>query len=62
MPSDHDDLTAEQPPDDPRGDGERGSTEGGFGASRHLTHAQRIERVDAYLKRAASNGIWSAIE
>lgn len=28
----------------------------------HLTHAQRVERVNAYLRRQASRGIWSAIE
>ena len=30
--------------------------------SARLTHAQRVERVNAYLKASASRGIWSAIE
>jgi hypothetical protein len=32
------------------------------GPSARLTHAQRVERVNAYLKASASRGIWSAIE
>jgi hypothetical protein len=62
MSSDNEDLTTESPSDDRRGDGGGDATEGGSGATRHLTHAQRVERVNAYLKEAASNGIWSAIE
>jgi hypothetical protein len=31
-------------------------------ANPRLTHAQRVERVNAYLKASASRGIWSAIE
>ncbi len=32
------------------------------GAAARLTHEERVERVNAYLKASASRGIWSAIE
>ena len=32
------------------------------GLAARLTHEQRVERVNAYLKASASRGIWSAIE
>jgi hypothetical protein len=52
-------------PEDAHGDGEFGPpAEPGdeLGASRRLTHAERVERVNAYLRRAAAKGIWTAIE
>jgi hypothetical protein len=49
-----------------RGDTERRplreSTEVALGSSIRLTHAQRVDRVNAYLRRVARNGTWSAIE
>lgn len=37
-------------------------TEETLGRGAHLTHAQRVEHVNAYLDSAANKGIWSAIE
>jgi hypothetical protein len=62
MASDGNDLTGGQPLDDSHDEIERQSRDGAHGADGHLTHAQRVERVNAYLKAVASKGIWSAIE
>jgi hypothetical protein len=66
MPHDKKDPTAGQPRDDTLGDADhelpRDPGEDGRGSSAHLTHAQRVERVEAHLRRVASQGIWSAIE
>lgn len=66
MPSDNDNLTAGQSGDNaPVDSGLRSPQEprdDGLSASGHLTHTQRVERVNEYLRRAASNGVWSAIE
>jgi hypothetical protein len=50
----------------PHGDAERRlpreSNEDAFASNRDLSHEERVERVDAYLREMASKGIWSAIE
>jgi hypothetical protein len=62
MASDDNDVMGQQLRDDSHGETKRQSADEGDDASSHLTHSQRVERVNAYLRAAASKGIWSAIE
>jgi len=62
MTSNNDHEPGKTPSDDAHVNSERFGAEDGLGSGGHLTHAQRVERVNAYLQEAANAGHWSAIE
>ncbi len=60
MPSDNDHLTAGQAA---RSDDATATVPTGTATEQVSAEArERVEHVNAYLKKAASNGVWSAIE
>jgi hypothetical protein len=66
MLSNENSRTAGQPYANPLGDAEPdplwGSSQTGLGECTNLTHRERVEREQAFVRRMARAGIWSAIE